>query len=370
MNKICIVGVGFAGLHLVECFSRKHTIIAFDISSDRIKFLKDKHPIENVFYTDDFKNIVDCDLYCISVPTLLNEDKTVNHKFVEKAIDMVDSIIKPGATVVLESSVSVGISRNLLKTLYDKGVYVGFSPERVDPGRTEPPAYKITKIVSGYDEKSKNKIFDWYNTVYENVISVSSMETAEMIKLYENCFRLVNISYINEISDSCKNFDIDVNEVINGASTKPFGYMPFNPSLGVGGTCIPVNPYYLFANNELPVLKKATEFNEERPIKKANDLIESYNPNNILIIGLAYKPGEKITYCSPSISFAKELINKGLTVEYYDPLVNIDYINKISSSNWNVNDLKKYDLICVCTKQINIDYSILDEIPKEKIVVF
>ena len=176
-SKVCIVGVGFVGLHLVECFSRKHNVVGFDINSSRIEFLKENHPMERAQFTNDLEKIKKCRLFCVSVPTLL-KDQAVDFTFVEKAIAMIAKFIQPGCVVVIESSVSVGTSRRLLTKLRygellrlfladsnlklsQQDVYVGFSPERVDPGRTVPAAHEIAKVISAIDEPSLANIHRW-----------------------------------------------------------------------------------------------------------------------------------------------------------------------------------------------------------------
>jgi nucleotide sugar dehydrogenase len=365
------MGVGFVGLHLVECFSRKHNVIGFDVSTDRIAFLKQHHSMEKVTYTTNFDDVKNCILFCVSVPTLLNEKNDVDFKYVNKAIAMLEDVIQPGSVVVLESSVSVGTSRTLLKTLYERGFFVGFSPERVDPGRVEPAAHEIAKVVSGYDTASLQEIEKWYSTVYDKVVPVSTMETAEMCKLYENCFRMINIAYSFEISSACDQHDIDVREMIDACSSKPYGFMPFYPSLGVGGTCIPVNPYYLFTNNSLPLLAHATAISEQRPIQKALDIVRQHNPKRVLVVGLAYKPGQSITYKSPSIPYVNTLLENSVDVHYYDPLVSYPSLPRVSDIDFNAEHLNaNYDMVCVCMKQPDVDYTVLDSLPQHKVVKY
>jgi nucleotide sugar dehydrogenase len=366
------MGVGFVGLHLVECFSRSHKVIGFDVSANRIQYLTENHKHENVIYTNNFNDVKDCKLFCVSVPTLLNDkNDDVDFSYVNKAIAMLEEIATPDVCVVLESSVSIGTSRKLLKSLYDNGVSVGFSPERVDPGRVEPVAHEIAKVVSGYDAKCLDVINKWYSTVYTNVVPVSTMETAEMCKLYENCFRMINIAYSFEVSDACDKHGIDVQEMIDASSTKPYGFMPFYPSLGVGGTCIPVNPYYLFINNSLPLLAHATKASEMRPIKKALHLIDNHKPQRVLVVGLAYKRGQSITYKSPSIPYVNTLLENGVDVHYYDPLVSYPSLPRLADKDFNIEYLEAtYDVVCVCMKQDKVDYDVLKKLPKNKVVVF
>lgn len=361
-ESVCIMGVGFVGLHLVECFSRKHNVIGFDVLADRVKYLKEHHSMKNVTYTNDFNDVKSCSLFCVSVPTLLNStNDAVDFKYVNKAIAMLEEFVEPGKTVVLESSVAVGTSRSLLLSLYKRGVNVGFSPERVDPGRTVPAAHEIAKVVSGYDRTCLANIQQWYSTVYEKVVPVSTLETAEMCKLYENCFRMINIAYAFEISDACESHGIDVTEMIDACSTKPYGFMTFTPSLGVGGTCIPVNPYYLFLNNNLPLLRHATTISENRPVNKAKELCMTFNPKKVLVVGLAYKPGQPITYKSPSIPYVDTLLAEGVEVHYYDPLVSSHgNLTRLNDADFHSEYLdNNYDAIAVCMQQTGVDHSVL-----------
>jgi nucleotide sugar dehydrogenase len=180
----------------------------------------------------------------------------------------------------------------------------------VDPGRTTPPLSKIPKIISGIDELSLQYVNSFYAEVFDQVVKVSSLETAEMCKLYENCFRMVNIAYVNEIADACKEHGIDHNEMIKASSTKPFGYMKFTPGLGVGGHCIPVNPFYLFVNNDLPILKQATETTLQRPRDKARAFLDKYEEylikqdKAVCVVGIGFKPGQSLLVNSPGYEFA------------------------------------------------------------------
>jgi nucleotide sugar dehydrogenase len=164
-------------------------------------------------------------------------------------------------------------------------------------------ACHIPKIVSGMDVTSLNSIIDVYSEVFDTVVPVSSLETAEMCKLYENCFRMINISYVNEISDACIKHGIDCNEMIKASTTKGFGFMPFYPSLYVGGSCIPNNCRVLLDKCEnLTVLRTATESNEHRPLLKAHEIVRTYaNANDFLIIGIGFKVGESVLENSPGL---------------------------------------------------------------------
>jgi nucleotide sugar dehydrogenase len=248
----------------------------------------------------------------------------------------------------------------------DRNLYIGFSPERVDPGRTDPPADKIPKIISGLDHESLEKIKELYESVFEKVVPVSSMETAEMCKLFENCFRMVNIAYVNEIADNCQSHGIDVYEMVRACSTKPFGFMPFFPGLGVGGHCIPVNPFYLFTNNTLPLLKTATDVSLKRPETKAYEVMET--ADNILVVGLAFKPGETYTMNSPGLDMTNVLVKNEKNVTVYDPLVDpntnvVKHLKFLDTENWNSEFISNnYDAVVVAIKQKNIDFTVLGNV--------
>jgi nucleotide sugar dehydrogenase len=355
MTKICIIGVGYVGLKLFIEFSKIFDTIGFDISKSRVDELNKTYNTDK--FTTDENMLKDGCLYCIAVPTLLKDDnRSVEDKNLKSAIQMVAKYAKSGSCIVIESSVYVGMTRLLLSDIREKGIYFGFSPERVDPGRIDPAFSDIPKIISGYDKDSLLIIEKYYSKIFKTLVHVSNIETAEMCKLFENCFRMINIAYVNEISDTCSKHDIDVSEMINASSTKPFGYMKFTPGLGIGGHCIPVNPYYLFINNNLPLLEHATTTTHQRPLKKAEELCKLYpDIDNILVVGQAFKPGESLTIFSPAHIFTKELIKLGKNVTIYDP-----FIEEYSKFNWTLEEINKYPYIIIAMKQINIDYSLLE----------
>jgi nucleotide sugar dehydrogenase len=386
MPKVCIVGLGFVGKHLVESFyeSGKFEVLGYDINEKTINEMKSMTGYEKCFFTNDENELKDCDLFCISVPTLLNESRDdINEGPIESVRKMLLRVAKKGSTVVIESSVYVGATRKLFGCLLEFDINVGFSPERVDPGRIEPRHVDIPKVISGLDDQSREIISRYYSKVFKNTVSVSSTECAEMCKLYENCFRLVNIAYVNEISDLCNMYNIDSYEMINASATKPFGFMAFNPGLGIGGHCIPVNPYYLARGNfeKLPVLYKSLTTMEKRPIEKAKELVNEYFGDRVLVIGAAFKPGEKLLTNSPSIEFIKSLEKYGKEVMIYDPLVNnggsmLNWLNPLnlfkksmttylSEDNFNVNYIdNNYDIVVVAMNQKMVDWEVINQLDK------
>lgn len=326
-DKVCVIGVGYVGEHLVETFKNSYDMVGVDLNSERIKYLKENtfKNMKHVKLQSTYDNLEECNVFLISVPTLVkNNDIDISYLYNVK--EKIKDIVKSGALVMVESSVYVGATREIFGDFKDKGIYVGFSPERVDPGRVEPKMEDIPKVISGIDKESLKRVKEVYSKVIKNVVPVSSCECAEMCKLYENCFRMVNIAYVNEVADMCSQHNINCYEMIDASSTKPFGFMPFYPGVGVGGHCIPVNPYYLFKNGKLPVLQFATDMMNVRPKIKAYEIMEKYKDvNNILICGIGFKKGESLLTNSPGYSLYKQLVGKNITV--FDPCVEQSYNN-------------------------------------------
>jgi len=376
---ICIVGVGYVGESLLKEFGRVFNTIGFDVSQSRIDHLKNIYgEWKNVNLTTNKSELNRATHYLISVPTLLKSDFTVDLSHIENALRMVLDHARAGCTIVIESSVAVGTTRRLLGPVQDY-LHCGMSPERVDPGRTFPKAHEIPKIISGLDSSALEEIKTIYGKAFDTVVPVSKPEVAEMVKLYENCYRMINIAYVNEISDACKSYGIDADEMIDAASTKPYGFQAFRPSLGVGGHCIPVNPFYLLENNDLPLLYQATLRTHARPQLTAqkihNEWLSSSKLNGItkyprvLVVGVGFKPGQSETSYSPGLSFGREFLTLGCEfVKYYDPLVTkeIDNMESIDASMWNHKTLQEqFDIIAVCTKQHQVEFSVLDNVPSQ-----
>jgi len=241
--QVCVIGVGFVGVLITEAFSKEPTyhVIGYDKSSKRAAEMQQRFAgNHNVTIQSTLDNMEHSKLFSISVPTLLTHDDksgktTINDSHVKSAISLVESLASPGSVVVLESSVHVGMSRKLLSGLRQKGVYCSFSSERVDPGRVYPTPEDTHKVISGFDKESLEQTLPLYSKGFHNLVPVSSMEVAEYSKLWENCFRAINIAYVNELADGCLKNGIDPYEVVRACSTKDFGFMAFYPSLGVGG---------------------------------------------------------------------------------------------------------------------------------------
>lgn len=329
LPQVCVIGVGFVGELIVEAFSKAYHVIGYDKSPKRAAEMKRRFADNpNVTIQSTTDNLEQCKLFSISVPTLLSVlpsgEITINDSHVKSAISLVESLVSVGSVVVLESSVHVGMSRKLLTGLRQKGVFVGFSPERVDPGRTFPAPDQTHKVISGFDKESLDQIVPLYSRGFEHLVPVSSMEVAEYCKLWENCFRAINIAYVNELADAARKNGVNPYEIVKACSTKDFGFMPFYPSLGVGGHCIPINGYWLSYNNDVPFLMTAVKMNSDRPILKARELLKNENVHRVLVVGLGFKPGECLTTNSPGLFYAKELLENKMDVTIHDPLLLID----------------------------------------------
>lgn len=354
-KRVCVIGVGFVGEHLIQAFSKSYQVIGIDTSPNRIFQLKQLYP--NIQFQSSYEHISHCRVFVVAVPTLIDDNKNIDMTSLHNVKEKLLHIVKPGSLIVIESSVYVGATRQLFAEFIDKNIFIAFSPERVDPGRSNPAFNDIPKIISGLNEKSLQTCKNIYQHVFNNVVPVSSTECAEMCKLYENCFRMVNIAYVNEISDMCEQLKIDVQEMLNASSTKPFGFMPFYPSVGVGGHCIPVNPYYLLKNGSLPLLYFSTLSMENRPYQKAKQIVEMYpNAQNILVVGIAFKKGESVLTNSPSYELYKTLLKYGKNVKVYDPFVlkviDIDIVDKIQLFDTDYMS-KNFDLI-IQTHQLTL----------------
>lgn len=381
--QVCVIGVGFCGELITEVFSKAYNhVIGYDKSPKRVAEMQKRFSEDhNVTIQCTLDNMENSKLFSISVPTLLTHDDksgktTINDSHVKSAIGLVESLASPGSVVVLESSVFVGMSRKLLTGLRQKGVYCAFSSERVDPGRSFPALEDTHKIISGFDKESLEQVIPLYSRGFHNLVPVSSMEVAEYSKLWENCFRAINIAYVNELADGCLKNNIDPYEVVRACSTKDYGFFPFYSSLGVGGHCIPVNPYWLAINNDVPLLMKATEMNANRPILKARELLELGNINRVLVVGIGFKPGECLTTNSPGLSYARELLENKMDVTIHDPLLLIDdqtvsQFPRLTPENWNPEYLdNNFDVITIAIKQKNINFNILKDCKKAKVIKY
>jgi UDP-N-acetyl-D-glucosamine dehydrogenase len=358
MNKthVCIVGLGYVGLPLAcLCAEKGFKVTGFDIDNRIIGNLrqgitiiddlelKEKvmHLKNSVTYSVDPVVIKEADIVIVCVPTPVTEDHLPNLKPLEGAIETVKSNIKQGALVIIESTIFPGTTEEVILPLFSSsnfnvGVdfYLAHCPERIDPGNKKWNVGNIPRVVGGITEECANKAFEFYNQIIDNdVLKVNSVKAAEATKVMENSFRDINIAFMNELAMSFEKMGIDITEVIKAASTKPFSFMPHWPGCGVGGHCIPVDPYYLIekakqSGFEHKFLKLARQINNSMPtytITKVSDVLNKLNFNpvdaTITVLGVAYKPNVNDTRESPAFMIIEELRSLGVKLKIYDPFV-------------------------------------------------
>ncbi|PHH83357.1 hypothetical protein CDD82_1870 [Ophiocordyceps australis] len=377
---VAVIGVGYVGTHLVNNFGRVHDTIGFDVSERRVKELQHEFSQNSrVRVTSNASDLDEATHYLISVPTLLLADRSIDASYLRSALRTVAAHARRGATVVIESSVAVGMTRQLLGPLAKRhGYFAGMSPERVDPGRIDPPAHAIPKVVSGLDDVvpgSLNSILALYSQAFDRVVPVSTPEVAEMTKLYENCQRMMCIAYANEMADACQPHGIDPFEVCSAAATKPFGYQDYTPGVGVGGHCIPVNPHYLLSNSAFPLLQAASDAMARRPAalaRRAVDKLLRRWPANavckprVLVVGVGFKAGQATLSNSPGLDLIKHLcLSSSVDVGFADPLVSQDHVPQVprlDDDAWNAETLKSFDMIIVTMRQHGLDFGLLDNL--------
>ena len=384
---VAVIGVGYVGTHLVEAFAHQYKVVAFDLSEKRLLQVAEELDGLPILFTSTASDIKQASHFLISVPTLLNNDKTIDTTYLRSAIATVEQHADPGSTIVIESSVAVGMTRSLVGPLMrTKNFMVGMSPERVDPGRVEPAFEDIPKIISGLDQRSIDSISALYGRVFANLLPVSSPEVAEMTKLYENCQRMVCAAYANEMANACDAMGIDGFEVAAAAASKPFGYLPFRPGPGIGGHCIPVNPYYLLSTCEMPLLEQATTMSWQRPadvakqfmksLVRAEDTVErgrmSPNPLRILVVGVGFKRGQSVLSNSPGAAIIRTLLCEWDTyVEFADPLVDAEsmkFCPKMDTElDWNEEYLETFDGIIISVDQEGLEMNVLDRLQGVKV---
>jgi UDP-N-acetyl-D-glucosamine dehydrogenase len=353
---IGIVGLGYVGLPLAVAFAMAgFKVLGFDIRQKNVDSVnRGKSYIADVSSdslssvvtgklleaTTDQSRIKEVDAICICVPTPLTTTKDPDLSYVIHESEAISKHLQPGQLVVLESTTYPGTTKQIvLPNLESSGLrcginfYLAYSPERVDPGSKDYSVRNTPKIVGGVDPCSTQLAHLLYSQIASTVLSVSCPEVAEMTKVFENIFRSVNIALVNELAHLCEEMGLSVWEVIDAASTKPFGYMPFYPGPGVGGHCIPLDPYYL-ANKarefdfHTRFIELAAEINEHMPyhivfriLELLNNRGKSLNGAKILVLGIAYKKDIGDTRESPALKIIQLLCEKGAEVSYNDPYI-------------------------------------------------
>ena len=355
--KIGILGLGYVGLPLATAFGEAgFQIIGIDPDPRKVNALnKGESYVQDVSdkqiakllkegklsATTDFSALRQCDAVSICVPTPLRKTGDPDMSFILSATEELAKYIHPGMIIVLESTTYPGTTREVLlpKLGKEKGLVAGkdfflaFSPERVDPGREDWTTLNTPKVIGGITEECSEVAAAWYAEALETVVPVSSAETAELSKLLENTFRMINIGLVNELAIMCERLGVDVWEVIDAAASKPFGFMKFTPGPGLGGHCIPIDPLYLswkmkaFQYNAR-FIELAADINTNMPRYVVSRVIDAFNDRGTtlkgakcLVLGAAYKPDIDDIRESPALDVIGLLQKKGAQVEYHDPYI-------------------------------------------------
>ncbi len=400
-----VVGLGYVGLPLaVEKAKAGFKTIGFDVQSGKVEMVNKGHNyIGDVVDSDladlveqgmlrattDFSFVKDVDFIAICVPTPLDIHQEPDISYVKDSAIAVSKYLKPGTMVVLESTTYPGTTEELIKPILEKGsglqcgrdFYLGFSPERVDPGNRIYKTKNTPKVIGACSPDGTEVIAAMYRAVLDGeVCTVSSPAVAEMEKILENTYRNVNIGLINEIARLCNKMGISVWEVIDAAKTKPYGFQPFYPGPGLGGHCIPLDPYYLtwkareygfhttLIENSMVINDSQPEYCVDRVMHLLNQHKKTLNGAKILMLGIAYKNDIDDYRESPAIRVMKELKKVGADVEYYDPWVS-EFRNMYGQSGKSIEALTpetiaSYDLVMVTAGHHNVDYKMVQKYAK------
>jgi UDP-N-acetyl-D-glucosamine dehydrogenase len=402
--KIGIIGLGYVGLPLMWTFHQKGMpVIGFDVDKNKVDCIKQgvpyiKHLGDEMMQTlskselcdatTDFTRMSEADALLMCVPTPLDHHRDPDMKYVVQTTETVSKHLRKGQLVILESTTWPGTTEELMIPILENNsglkagtdFFVAYSPEREDPGNENFNTAAIPKVVGGHGEDALKLACAMYDTAIVQTVPVSDCKTAEAVKLTENIFRSVNIAMVNELKVIYNEMGIDIHEVVEAADTKPFGYMKFTPGPGLGGHCIPIDPFYLTwkaREVERPTrfIELAGEINTEMPryvvrrtLEALNHHKKAINGSKILLIGLAYKPNVDDDRESPTYKLMELYEELGAEVSYYDT-----YVPKIrptreypqyegrESVEWSENVIRHFDAVVISTNHKNINYKQLAE---------
>ena len=366
--KVAIIGLGYVGMPLFIQSSKKYKTLGIDI-----KTIKSKIKSKNFHISKNYSLLNDCDIIIYTLPTPVDKKNIPDLSILKKSIIKTVKNIQKPKLIIIESTSYPGTTREFFnffnkKYKLDKNIFFGFSPERIDPGNKNFNISNIDKIVSGLSKKSLDLIKLFYQKICKKVIISNSCEAAELAKIYENIFRSVNIGLANETKQIAKAINIDFIETIKLASTKPFGFMRFDPGPGVGGHCIPVDPFYLsWKAKQLKINSKFIELsgkiNSNMPIIIFKEILVhlkkfKINRPKILCLGLAYKKNIEDYRNSPSLKIFNLLLRKKLNVEFNDKFVSKIKIRNKNFSSLDIKNysIKKFDAVIILTDHDYYDY--------------
>lgn len=400
--RVAVIGLGYVGLPLaVTAAKRGFPVVGFDIDQSKMDALDARSSYigavtdadlgavidaDRLSWTTDFAGLADCAVIIICVPTPLTRQREPDLSFVEETTAKIAEHISPGTLVVLESTTYPGTTDEVLAPILatsghevGKDIFLGFSPEREDPGNKTFNTKSIPKIVAGDGAVAGDLIEAFYGNVVDQVVRVSTTQTAEAVKITENIFRAVNIALVNELKLIYDEMGIDVWEVIDGAATKPFGFMPFYPGPGLGGHCIPIDPFYLTwkaREYEVPTrfIELAGEINTNMPhhvIDRLREIVDrskgkGLSSSHILLVGVAYKKNVSDMRESPSMKLMQLLDEAGATTSYIDPHVPEippmreykQYAARAAMDPAAIKD-QSFDAVLIATDHDDVDYAAL-----------
>lgn len=397
--KVGVLGLGYVGLPLAVVFADAgFSVTGIDPDQSKIDTINNKvshiqdvsneHIARHVASgklkaTSDFSVLQEMDAVSICVPTPLRKTGDPDLSYILSAAESLGQFIHPDMVVVLESTTYPGTTREILLPILTKepdlipgkNFFLAFSPERVDPGRKDWTTLNTPKVIGGITPDCSEVAGVWYEQALQSVVPVSSSEVAEMAKLLENTFRMINIGLVNEMAIMCNRLGVDVWEVIEAAATKPFGFMKFTPGPGLGGHCIPIDPLYLSwrlraLNYTARFIELASEINTGMPryvinlVQDAlNDHQKALNGSRVLVLGAAYKADIDDVRESPALDIIGLLIQKGARVEYHDP-----YIPSLKHDGWSLDSVQdlmpsvqQADCVVIITNHSVYDYALIME---------
>jgi UDP-N-acetyl-D-glucosamine dehydrogenase len=397
--SVGIIGLGYVGLPLAVAFAEAgNDVVGVDADTRVVEGLvAGRSRVEDVtperlaaldgrlIPTRDYAKLADCEAVLICVPTPLANQREPDLTYITDAGRALAGILRAGQLVVLESTTYPGTTReHLLPILEEAGLSAGsdfhlaFSPERIDPGRADHSIRTTPKVVGGLTGECRDRAVAVYEQICDTVVAVSSPEVAEMTKLHENIFRSVNIAFVNELAQLCDRMGIDVWEVIDAAATKPYGFMRFDPGPGMGGHCLPVDPFYLafkareydfpaeFVELAGKVNQHQPHYCVERVVRALNQSSKPVRDSRVLLLGVSYKKGVGDMREAPALKIAHLLRELGADVAYHDP--HVPEIPELDLASEPLDEaLAGCDVACVITAHDEVDYS--DVVARAPLVV-
>jgi UDP-N-acetyl-D-glucosamine dehydrogenase len=395
-----VMGLGYVGLPLVREFASSGVrVMGFDVDERKVRMLKaGKTYIEHLpggFFkglikkglfepTSDMRRLKEPDAILICVPTPLNKMREPDMTYIVSTTSDIAKVLRPGQLIVLESTTYPRTTREVCQPMLDatgfkldKDYFLAFSPEREDPGRTDVTTKQIPKVVGGITPTSGKLAAAVYALALDTVVPVSTAEVAEAAKIVENVYRCVNIALVNELKVLFDKMGIDVWEVIEAAKTKPFGYQPFYPGPGLGGHCIPIDPFYLSwkareYNMAARFIELAGEINTAMPEYVVNRVMDALNERGqalkgakVLVLGLAYKKDVDDVRESPSVELIELLQARGAMVDYHDPHIPVakpmreHNITHMKSVRLTPEKIAQYDCVLIATDHTTVDYELV-----------